>query len=944
MLRVLPVFFAFVAVLVGQQNVIYTFAGGVPPITPAPAPGSSIGDPPRVAVDAAGNAYFGSDHAIFKVDSTGTLICIAGTGRTGFSGDNGPAMSAQMSYPWGIAVDSAGSVYFTDRDSNNIRRVANGIITTFAGSAAAGFAGDGKAASAALFSGPSGLAFDAAGNLFVADTGNQRIRRIAPDGTVSTVAGTGEQGFSSDGVPALESDLNSPEGVAIDSAGNLYIADTQNQRVRIVAKDGTISTFAGNGYPGFSGDNGPATQATVFLPTDVAVDPSGNVYIADLGSSRIRMVSKGNISTVAGSDEGINPIDGQAAVSIRFNGPTGVAADQAGNVYFTEGSIGSGSGLGKGDFRVWKISAGVATSAAGNGLKSFSGDGSAAKAAQMNAPAGMTFDPAGNLYIADSGNNRVRMISPSGTITTVAGTGAPGFSGDFGPATAAQLNQPSSVALDSSGNLYIADTANNRVRVVLTDGIIRTLAGNGNAAFAGDGGPAELASLHGPRGVAVDSSGNVFIADTLSLRVREVVVGSSIIQTLAGNGLATFAGDGGPAFNAALNQPSSVALDAAGNIYFTDELNLRVRKISTDGTISTVAGSYVPPLFGNGLVGIIIPAGAGDGGPATQANLLTPKGVAVDNNGNIYIADSGENRVRKVTPDVNITTLAGNGTCCYSGDGGIATVAQLNIPLGLAIDVSGNLYVTDSGNNAIREITPAPKGSVLLRVANAASDQGGGIAPGEIVAVYGAGLGPSQGLSSSPDPTGRIPIQLSGTQVLFNGIPGAILYTSAGQVSAIVPYEVSGASVQVTVSYQGQVTAPVTVPRVASSPAIFSLDSTGTGQARAFNADGTANSTSKPAIQGTLLTFYATGEGLTSPPGVDGQQGAGNLPKPVLPVSVTIGGVPAAVQYAGGIEGQVAGLMMVQAQIPNGISGPAVPIQLQVGAVASPATVTIAVN
>jgi uncharacterized protein (TIGR03437 family) len=451
--------------------------------------------------------------------------------------------------------------------------------------------------------------------------------------------------------------------------------------------------------------------------------------------------------------------------------------------------------------------------------------------------------------------------------------------------------------------------------------------------------------LHSPKGVAVDARGNVFIADTLSLRVREVVVGSSIIQTLAGNGIAGFSGDGGPATLAALNQPSSVAVDPSGNVYFTDELNWRVRLISTAGTISTVAGNEGPTLgFGAGLMPVIVDPG-GDGGPATQATVVAPTGVMLDGSGNLYISDSGLNRVRVVNSSGIISTLAGNGTCCYSGDGGLATAAQLNAPWGLAMDAAGNVYVADSGNNAIRQVTPAGSGALLLRVVSGASEQPGAISPGEIVAVFGAGLGPAQGLQSQADPTGRIPIQLGGTQVFFNGTPGPILYASAGQVSAVAPYGISGDSVQVTVTYQGQTTPALTVPVAASAPAIFSLDASGSGQARALNSDGSANSASNPAIPGNTITFYATGEGQTSPTGVDGQLDGANPPQPVLPVSVTIGGLAASVQYAGGVQGQVAGLMMVRVVVPGGLGpGTAVPIQLQVGGAASPATVTIAIN
>ena len=939
MVRVLSVCLFSAAALWGQQYVIFTIAGGTLPLTPGPASSLSIGDPPRVAVDSAGNLYFGSDHAIFKVDASGVLTCIAGTGREGFTGDGGPALSAQISYPWGIAVDAAGNVYFTDRNSNYIRRVSTGgTIGIFAGSATAGYVGDGGPAVDALFNGPSGLAFDPAGNLYVADTGNQRIRKIATNGTVSSVAGSGEQGYTNDTGPAIYADLNGPEGVAADSAGNLYIADTLNQRVRIVSPNGVINTLAGTGFPGYSGDGGPANQAEMFLPTDVAADRSGNVYVADLGSSRIREVSNGIINTIAGSDSGTTPTPGQAAISIRFNGPTGVAVDTAGNVYFAEGTIGSGSELTTGDFRVWQVSQQIANAAAGNGLESYAGDGGLASFALMNMPTAEAIDSAGNLYFADTGNHRVRQISRAGNIVTVAGTGSPGFSGDGGPATSAQLDEPMGVAVDGTGNLYIADSANNRIRVVNPAGMIYTMAGNGNAAFEGDEGPAVQASLHAPEGLAVDSTGTVYVADTLSLRVRYITT-DGVIHTLAGSGVAGYSGDGGQGAAANVDQPTSVAVDQAGNVYFTDAGNGLVRKVTPAGVISTVAGTPLPTTPGVHIIPL------GDGGPATQAGLIAPKTVLVDAAGNLYITDSGENRLRKVTTDGNIATIAGNGNCCYSGDGGLGTSAQLNAPWGLTMDSAGNLYVTDSGNNAIRQVAPAGSSAFITQVSNAASGQTGSIAPGEIVAIFGAGLGPAAAVQYQATATGTVATQLGGTQALFNGIPAPLLYSSAGQVSAVVPYELTGSKAQVTVSYQGHTTAAVNVTVAASAPAIFSLNASGTGQARAFNSDGSANSAANPAAPGSTISFYATGEGETAPVAEDGQIDGANPPTPVLPVAVTIGGQAAAVQSAGGVSGQVAGLMIVQVQVPLSLAAnSATPIQLQVGSVSSPPGVTVAVR
>jgi uncharacterized protein (TIGR03437 family) len=871
-------------------------------------------------------------HSVFKVDTKGTLTRIAGTGRYGVSGDGGPAINAQMAFPDGVAVDSGGNVYVADRAAHVIREISSGgTISTFGGTGKNGFSGDGGPAVNAQFNGPTGLALDAAGNLYVADTDNSCIRMISPDGTVVTVAGTNGRTFSGDGGPASAADLNQPQGVAADAAGNLYIADTFNNRIRMVAKDGTISTFAGNGFPGGSGDAGPATSATLFLPTDVAVDGAGSVYIADLGAVRVRKVTKGIITTVAGNNTAEQlPIDGVLAVSVRINGPTGVAADSGGAFYFAAGSIGSGSGLTIGDYKIWKVTTdGMLSTVAGDGNNSFSGDGGPAALARIETPAGMAMDSQGNLYIADPANNRVRKIAADGTMSTAAGFGVAGFAGELGPAPAALLNSPMGVAVDSEDHLYIADTGNNRIREVLSNGNIGTFAGNGNAGLFGDGGNPLDAAIHAPRAIAFDAHGNLYIADTLDHRVRKIDAHTNTIDTVVGSGQG-FGGDGGAAVSARLNLPTALTVDSADNLYIADQGNNRIRKVSADGTIQTVAGTDT--------------AFTGDGGPAVSALVSSPRGVAVDRSGNLYISEPGENRIRKVTPDGGIATIAGNGNCCYSNDGGPATNATLNQPWGLALDSTGDVLVADSGNSAIRLLQPAPTGAAQGAVVNGGSFQSGAIAPGEIVSITGSGLGPPQGVQFQAS-NGFVGTQLAGVSVLFNGIFAPVLYASAKQITAIVPYGVSGGTAQVVAEYQSLITLSTPVPLAAAAPALLTADSSGRGQAAAVNAGNENNDARHPASIGTMITLYATGEGATSPAGIDGKLGSAPLPRPVLPVTVTIGGQAATVAYAGGESGTVAGVMRIDVQIPSGIqTGSAVPVGIAVGGVGSATGVTIAVQ
>jgi uncharacterized protein (TIGR03437 family) len=659
------------------SQVINTVAGTawIFPTSAVQALSAPLGALSAVVVDGLGNTYAADpeNNVVLRVSPGGMLTIVAGNGYGGFSGDGGPATKASLSSPEGIAIDSAGNLYIADSLNSRIRKVSGGTITTVVGSGKSGFSGDGGPATNAALSDPGGVAVDAAGNIYVVDTENERIRKIS-GGVITTIAGNGALGFSGDGGPATSASFFQPQAVAIDSGGNLYIADALNNRVRKIS-NGQITTVAGNGSARYSGDGGPAVSASLNFPFGLTVDAAGNLYIADAFNNRIRKVSGGVITTVAGNGNARFTGDGGPANSAAIDFPSGVAVDASGIIYIADTY----------NNRIRVVSGGSISTAAGNGAYLFAGDGGLAKNASINLPAGVAMDAAGTLYIADSLNNRIRKVS-GGMITTVAGNGNPGFSGDGGPAINASLYYPQGVAVDSAGNLYIADSSNNRIRKV-SGGVITTVAGNGVEGFSGDGGSPASASLYGPLGVAVDSSNNLYIADAYNNRIRKIAGG--IITTVAGNGNAGFSGDGGAATSASLSNPGGVAVDSIGNFYIADSSNNRIRKVS-GGAITTVAG--------NGNAGF-----SGDGGAPVSASLYDPAGVGIDSAGNIYIADSLNNRIRMVAGGI-IATVAGNGEGAYSGDGGAAAAASLYYPYGVAMDSHGDLFIADGDNNRIREV------------------------------------------------------------------------------------------------------------------------------------------------------------------------------------------------------------------------------------------------
>jgi sugar lactone lactonase YvrE len=650
-----------------------------------------IRTPQQVCLDSAGNIFFADmgNHSVWEINIvTGAILRIAGNGTSGFSGDGGPATGAQLNYPSGVCVDAFGNLYIADTNNNCIRKVTAGFISTVVNTS--GYQtdgghplGNGNAATAATLRGPCGVVADAAGNIYIADTGNHLIRKVTvATGIINTIAGT-TGGFSGDGGLATAAKLNQPKSVFVDSALNIFVADTQNNRIRKFTVGGNISTVAGisGGYIGIYfplGDGGSATAAKLSQPYGAWVDTAGNIFIADTGNNRIRKVTAatGIISTIVATGVAGYSGDGGAATSAQIDGPTSLAVKSTGEVIIADTNNSC--------LRQVSSTNTISTlpMTVGPGLNTPNGTATYYDTSQKKL----------FLYIADTGNHRIRKLdTTTGALITVVGTGSSGSSGDGGSATAAQLNSPSAVAVDAAGNLYIADTGNNEIRKVTANtSIISTVAGYGSPGSSGDGGSATSAKLNSPQGVFVDAAGTIFIADTGSHRVRKVTAGT--ITLIAGSS-GGFQGDGGVATAANLNHPCGIWVDAAGNIFIADTQNNRIRKI-TAGTniINTIAGTS---------------AGySGDGGTATAAKLKKPQVVSVDGAGNIFIADTENHALRLVNIYTgNISTLAGTGKSGYNGDNQPAVAAQLNAPEGLALGLTsggGRIFIGDTGNNRVR--------------------------------------------------------------------------------------------------------------------------------------------------------------------------------------------------------------------------------------------------
>ncbi len=760
------------------------------------------------------------------------------------------ATSTSLFQVEGVAIDATGNIYVSDAGDNRVRRIStDGIIQTLAGNGLPGFRGDGGPAANAQLRNPYGVAVDRDGSVYIADLGNARIRKITPDGKIATVAGGGTIKLTQVSVvnPATEVALMAPRNLTIDANNVLYFSDFVANFVCRVSPDGTIRVVAGTGGSERTLDGSSLSSSAVSAPAGLAIDSAGSLFIAESRYGRVRKVSQGIINTVY-------PFSGS---TFSLATPTGLALDKSGALYISDGLSGqilklfpNGTVIpismtardvaldndgnlytALGQF-VWRLStSGILTPIAGDGKFGYSGDRDAAGLARMLHPAGLAYDSQGNLYIADEGNHRIRMVSPIGRITTIAGFGDGGLASDGVAAVLAKLNSPGSVAVDANGLIYIADTGNHRIRRITSDGVITTFAGTGNRGFLGDGTSARFAWFDSPGAVLPDRSGNIYISDTNNNRIRRISPDGYIVTVAGSLPAPGYAGDNSPGVFAQLNKPTAIALDRNGNLLIADTGNNRIRRLDRYGTITSL--------------------------PITD--LRGPRGLAVEADDSILISDTGNHRICKWKPDGTLITVAGTGRADFDGDNGPALLASLNYPAGLAIGPDGMPVIADYSNNRVRKLIPAFAPAALeagpvRAVVNAASFLEGPVAPGEAISILGGPFGP-------PQPVRGNATVLGGVQVRFDGVEAALTFASDKQINATVPASVAGSkSATMEIYAEGVLISPGSIPVADAAIGIFTNPAVA-GQAFAWNSDNSLNTPDNPARRGEVLAIFVTGEG-----------------------------------------------------------------------------------
>jgi len=931
---------------------------------------------------------------IRKIDAQGIITTIAGTGTDGLTGDGGPAKEAQLSGPHSLVFDRQDNLYLAAND--RVRRITPaGIISTFAGGGA-DYSGEGIPATSARFTTIGGLAVDRADNLWVAGAGAETLRRINAAGLIETIAGRlWETGFGGDGGAARLARLSTPRGISIDAQGRVYFADSQNKRIRVIfpatasdliAPALTITSPTASGsylapvpflsmqgtasddsevvrvlWSNDRGGQGTAQGTSIWTVSNVklavgqnrftftALDAGGNQstatlmvnYDPDLTAPTIAITTPTTAANYTTSDVYIT-LRGSAADDRQLKkvwwrdsgGRTGVVEGttqwqvpsflvQTGDTTVTVFAEDGAGNIASDSLTLRYEPEYLLYTIAGPGVFSsvpYPGNGGPAVRAHINPPVAVAFDAQQTLYVVEQSNNHVRKITPDGLIFPFAGGGGYGKTGSGIPAMEATFNEPQAILAAPDGSIYIADTNNHLLRQVTPDGLIKTVAGVGTQGFSNDGGQASSAHLFYPRGMILDSAGNLIFADSSNHRIRKITP-AGIISTIAGSEMPGFSGDGGDAKAARLGRPHALAFDAAKNLYFTDTDNSCVRKITPEGIITTVAGQGGKDGF------------SGDGGLAVNALLDHPIGIAMDAQGNLFIADTLNHRIRRVDTKGVITAIAGLGPSGFTaggwnGEGIAATLARFQLPSGITLDRAGNLYIADYYNFRIRKLVPNPQAAPQASSVPSTHYQGSTIAPESLVSVFG------QDLATGTEAAKTLPLPaiLQGTRVWVRDSegyehPASLLFVSPRQINYQLPKNTKVGSAQIIIENEQGRRAAGTIRVQPLSAGIFTANSDGVGPAAAsilrLKADGTHKSEQNYRYDAVLKQFVTIPIDLGPP----GEQvfielyGSGIRYRSELgEVQAHIGGVPVEVLYAGP-QGTFVGLDQVNLRVPRSLAG-----------------------